>query len=192
MRIGLYGGTFDPVHHGHLLVARAAFEELKLDRLTFIPAAHSPFKPGMKPLSGAWRVRMLRLALAGCPEFDICEDELNRGGISFTVETVRAFSRRYVGAQLVYLVGADHVATLPQWKESERLAEMVEFAVIPRPGEDPVDSPLGFKCRYLKGFPIELSSSLVRQRIANELPIDPFVPKNVAEVIQRYQLYSPF
>jgi nicotinate-nucleotide adenylyltransferase len=190
MRIGLYGGTFDPIHHGHLLVARAAFEEMGLDRLCFIPAAHSPFKPGMKPLAGAWRARMVRLALAGNPEFEVSEDELNRGGVSFTIETVRAFSERYVGAELVYLIGADHVATLPQWKEAECLARLVEFAVIPRPGEKPVPSPSGFRCQYLKGFPIELSSSLVRERIAKQLPIDPFVPRNVAEVIRRYQLYS--
>ncbi len=190
MRIALYGGTFDPLHHGHLLVARAAFEELSLTRLSFIPAAHSPFKPGRKPLSGAWRGRMVRAALAGAPEFTVSDFELNRGGVSYTIDTVKHFAERFPEANLFYLIGTDHVATLPQWKEAAVLAELVEFAVIPRPGAERVEVPHGFRVRYLEGFPIEVSSSLIRERIVRGLTIAPFVPQPVAELIRRYQLYS--
>lgn len=190
MRIGLYGGTFDPIHHGHLFVARAAYEELALDRLCFIPAAHSPFKPGRKPLESRWRIRLLRSALAGMPEFEVCVDEIRRGGVSFTIDTVRLFAERFPGAKLVYLIGTDHVATLPQWKAAAELAAAVDFAVIPRPGASPEETPRGFRCQYLKGFPVELSSSLLRERIREGRKIDPFVPATVAELIRRYRLYS--
>ena len=93
MRIGLYGGSFDPVHCGHLLVARAALEELALDRLVFIPAAQSPFKPGAMPASAPARLRMLRSALAGEPRYRVEELELRRGGVSYTIETVRHFAQ---------------------------------------------------------------------------------------------------
>ena len=189
MRIGLYGGTFDPIHHGHLFVARAALEELRLDRLIFIPAAHSPFKPDMRPLDGAWRARLVRMALAGSPEFDVSHRELERGGVSYTVDTVREYQEEYPQAELVYLIGTDHVGALPEWKEAEALAKMVEFAIIPRPGAALVSPPAGFHFRQLKGFPIELSSSRIRERIRAGRSIEPFVPGVVAEVIQRYRLY---
>src|SRR5215211_7949768 len=92
-RIGLFGGSFDPVHLGHLLVAQAACEELALDRLFFIPAAQSPFKPVNDPAPAALRLRMLRLALAGKSKYEIDEQELDRGGLSFTIETVRDYAR---------------------------------------------------------------------------------------------------
>ena len=190
MRIGLYGGTFDPIHHGHLFVARAAYEELNLDRLCFIPAAHSPFKPGRQPLDDHWRVRLVRSALAGMPEFEVCEDEIRRGGVSYTIDTVRLFAEKAPGAQLVYLIGTDHVATLPQWKSASELAERLEFAVIPRPGAVRGATPKDFRCQYLKGFPVELSSSLLRERLKSGQTIDPFVPPAVSELIRRYQLYS--
>lgn len=190
MRIGLYGGTFDPIHCGHLMVARAACEELGLDRLCFIPAAHSPFKPSAQPTAGDWRLRMLRVALAGCPEFDVSDLELRRGGVSFTVDTVTDFKDRYAQADLVYLIGMDHLATLTQWKDADRLASLVDFAVIPRPGVEAVEPPGGFRVTFLRGTPVELSSSTVRERCRRGLPLEPFVPPGVAELIRRYHLYS--
>src|SRR5688500_14650213 len=97
-RIGLFGGSFDPVHLGHLLVAPAALEELALERLFFIPAAQSPFKPASEPTPGAVRLRMLRLALAGRTRYEIDPQEIDRGGISFTIDTVRDYTRRFPGA----------------------------------------------------------------------------------------------
>src|SRR5512135_2048148 len=101
--IGLFGGSFDPVHLGHLLVAQAAREELELSRLVFIPAAQSPFKPENRPMPAAERLRLLRLALAGETACDIDEQEIRRGGISYSVDTVRDYARRFPGTQLFCL-----------------------------------------------------------------------------------------
>lgn len=135
LKIGLYGGSFDPVHLGHLLVAQAACEEAGLQRLFFIPAAQSPFKPGTMPTPAAERLRLLRLALAGKNHCEIDEQEIKRGGISYSIDTVRDYARRFPEAELFYLVGADHVPSLPKWREAEELARLVQFLAIPRPGQ---------------------------------------------------------
>src|SRR5881628_1914942 len=101
-RVGLFGGSFDPVHLGHLLVAQAACEELALERLCFIPAAQSPFKPANEPAPATLRLRMLRLALAGKSNYEIDDQELRRGGLSFTIETVRDYARRFPQSELFY------------------------------------------------------------------------------------------
>src|SRR5262245_42835906 len=115
MRIGLFGGSFDPVHHGHLLVAQAAREELGLSRLFFIPAAQSPFKPTTKPSASTDIVRLLRLALLAKDWCEIDLQEIERGGISYTIDTVKDYARRFPQAELFYLTGADHVPQLPKW-----------------------------------------------------------------------------
>src|SRR5438105_4181655 len=132
MRLGLFGGSFDPVHHGHLLVAQAAREELSLDRLFFIPAAQSPFKPEAKPSPANERLRLLRLALAGQEWCEVDLQEIERGGVSYTIETVRNYARRFPAAEIFYLVGADHVPQLPKWREADELARLAHFVAIPR------------------------------------------------------------
>src|SRR5436309_2237975 len=151
-RIGLFGGSFDPVHLGHLLVAQAAREELDISRLFFIPAAQSPFKPATVPAPAEQRVRLLRLALAGQADCEIDDQEIQRGGVSFTIDTVRAYSRRFAGAALFYLIGADHVPELPKWRDAGELAGLVEFVVIPRPGQGVSPLPAPFRGRALAGF----------------------------------------
>jgi len=133
MRLGLFGGSFDPVHLGHLLVALAAREELALTRLFFIPAAQSPFKPERKPTPANERLRLLRLALAGTSWCEIDEQEIKRGGVSYTIDTVRDYARRFPAAELFYLVGADQPPQLHKWREAVELARLVEFVVMPRP-----------------------------------------------------------
>lgn len=190
-RIGLYGGSFDPVHLGHLLVAQAAREELGLDRLFLIPAAQSPFKPASAPVSGAERSRLLRLAFSGDPACELDEQELKRGGTSYTIDTVRDYQRRFPGAALHYLIGADHVPTLPKWREAEALAALVEFVVIPRPGETHSPLPSPFRLRLLKGFPVGVSSSEIRERIRAGRSIRHLVAPAVAECIINNRLYLP-
>lgn len=189
-RLGLYGGSFDPVHLGHLLVAHAALEELALDRLVFIPAAQSPFKPGTRPASAAARVRMLRLALAGETRFEVDECELRRGGVSYSVDTVREIAARHPGAELFWLIGADHVPTLPKWREAETLAGLVEFVVIPRPGEPATGLPAPWRLRHLRGWPLAVSSSEIRQRVAAGRRVRHLLPSFVAEVIDSEKLYQ--
>ena len=188
-RIGLYGGSFDPVHLGHLLVAQAAREELHLDRIFFIPAAQSPFKPDAKPTPAAERTKMLRLALAGNSRAEVDEQEIKRGGISYTIETVRDYACRFPNAKLFYLIGADHVAQLPKWREANDLANHVEFLIIPRPGELKVEIPAPFRGEFLRGFPLGVSSSQIRARVKAGLPIKHLVPGAVAEAVRNNRLY---
>jgi nicotinate-nucleotide adenylyltransferase len=188
-RIGLFGGSFDPIHLGHLLVAQAAREELDLVRLFFIPAAQSPFKPDTRPTPAQERLRLLRLALAGKTWCEIDGQEIKRGGVSYTIDTVRDYASRYPKAQLFYLIGADHLPQLPKWRTAEELARLVEFVVIPRPGQAAVPFPMPFRGRWLAGFPLGASSSQIRERVKTGLPIGHLVPGPVEEAIRNNRLY---
>ncbi len=188
-RIGLFGGTFDPVHLGHLLMAQAAREELALSRLLFIPAARSPFKSEQEPAPANERLRLLRLALAGKDWCEIDEQEIIRGGVSYTIETVKECARRYPGAELFYIIGADQLPQLPKWRDAENLARLAQFVIIPRPGETAAAIPPPFRARDLTGFPLGVSSSQIRARVKAGLPICHLVPPAVAEAIRNYRLY---
>ena len=188
-RIGLFGGSFDPVHRGHLLVAQAAMEELGLTRLYFILAARSPFKPENQPAPDVARLQLLRLALAGRTKWEIDEQEIQRGGISYTVDTLRDYERRFPDAELFYLIGADNVAKLPLWREAGELARLAEFVVIPRPGDVEQPFPVPFRGRRLQGFPFGVSSSQIRARVKVGLPVDQLVPSAVAEAIRNEGMY---
>ncbi|MBL9137840.1 MAG: nicotinate (nicotinamide) nucleotide adenylyltransferase [Verrucomicrobiales bacterium] len=188
-RIGLYGGSFDPVHLGHLLVAQAALEELQLDRLFFIPAAQSPFKPTSPPTPGAIRARMLRLALAGWPRTEVDLQELERGGVSYSVDTARQYRGRFPHARLFWLIGTDHVPALPRWRDADVLAELLEFVVIPRPGATPQPAEDRFRIHQLRGFQTAISSSEIRHRVMAGQPIQHLVPTPVGELILRDHLY---
>src|SRR5437762_2104021 len=155
------GGSFNPVHLGHLLVAQAAREELQLSRLFFLPAAQSPFKPGLPLAPAEQRLRLLRLALAGQTDCEIDDQEIKRGGVSYTIDTVRDYVLRFPGAQLFYLMGADHASQLTKWRGAGELARLVEFVVLPRPGEAASPLPVPFRGRVLAGFPLGLSSSQI-------------------------------
>jgi nicotinate-nucleotide adenylyltransferase len=189
LKIGLLGGSFDPVHLGHLLVAQAALEELALTRLYFIPAAQSPFKPDRVLAPAAERLRLLRLALAGRNQYEVDEQELRRGGVSYTIETLRDYERRFPDAGFFYLIGADHIASLPQWRDAKELARLAEFVVIPRPGQATVPVPAPFRGRMLAGFPLGVSASQIRTRVKQGLPIHHLVPGPVAEAIHNNRLY---
>lgn len=188
-RVGLYGGSFDPVHLGHLLVAQAAREKLALDRLYFIPAAQSPFKPERLPTPAAQRLQLLRLALAGQSWCEVDDQEIVRGGFSYTIETVREYARRMPMAQLFYLIGADHVPQLSKWREADQLARMIHFVVIPRPGRPHESLPAPFSGSLLEGFPLGVSSSQIRDRVKAGLPVDHLVPAAVVEAIRNNGLY---
>ena len=189
MKLGLFGGSFDPVHLGHLLAAQAAIEELGLDRLFFIPAAQSPFKPENQPAPAAVRRQLLRLALAGKSNCEVDEQEIQRGGISYTVDTLRAYADRFPRAELFYLIGADNAAKLNEWREPGELAKLAEFVVVPRPGGGRAVFPPPFHGRTLKGFPFDVSSSQIRARVKAGLAIDHLVPPFVAGAIHAARLY---
>ena len=190
MKLGIFGGSFDPVHLGHLLVAQAAIEELGLNRLFFIPAAQSPFKPENKPAPDAVRLQLLRLALVGKTNCEIDDQEIRRGGISYTVDTLRDYAKRFSGAEMFYLIGADNVPKLNEWREPAELARLAEFVAIPRPGGPAAVFPPPFHGRMLRGFPFGVSSSEIRARVKAGLPIENLVPAAVAEGIRNPKIYG--
>ncbi len=189
MKLGLYGGSFDPVHLGHLLVAQAAMEELGLDKLFFIPTAQSPFKSDAKPAPDAVRLQLLRLALVGKTCCEIDEQEIRRGGTSYTIDTMRVYAQRFPGAELFYLIGADNAAKLNEWCEANELADLAEFVVVPRPNGSAATFNFPFRGRILKGIPFGVSSSEIRVRVKKNLPIENLVPNAVAEAIRNAKLY---
>ncbi|KAB2661369.1 MAG: nicotinate (nicotinamide) nucleotide adenylyltransferase [Verrucomicrobia bacterium] len=188
-RLGLYGGSFDPVHIGHLLVAQAALEELGLDRIVFIPAAQSPFKPDSAPAPASQRLRWLRMALAGWTNADVDDLETRRAGTSYSIDTVRKFAARHPGTELFWLIGTDHVPTLPQWRDANELARLVTFVVIPRPGCTRAELPAPYRLRTLRGWPLAVSSSELRGRIAAGQTIAHLVPPGIAEAIAGDRAY---
>ncbi len=174
---------------GHLLVAQAAIEELGLDRLFFVPAAQSPFKTENEMAPANTRLQLLRHALAGKINYEVDDQEIKRGGVSYTIDTLRIYAAKFPIAKLFYLIGADNAAKLNEWREPAELAKLAEFVAVPRPGGAAAIFPPPFRGRMLQGFPIAISSSQIRARVKAGLPIDLLVPPFVAEAIRNGQLY---
>ncbi len=175
MRIGIFGGTFDPPHIGHLLAASDAIESYGLDRVIFIPAAGQPLKSAIVA-APADRLAMVRLMVGADPRFTVDPIEIERGGLSFTVETLRALRERYkadMDLALVLLLGADAAATLPQWREPAAVASLAEVVVIPRGGAR-----------------ANVSSTEIRDRLRAGKSIRGFVPESVAAYIAERRLYQ--
>jgi nicotinate-nucleotide adenylyltransferase len=189
VRLGLYGGSFDPVHLGHLLVAHAAREEMQLDEVIFVPAGTSPFKTATAPAPAALRLRMLRVALAGLPWCKVSEWETRREGVSYSIDTVQALARERPNTRLLFIMGSDNVDSLGEWREAASLAQLVEFIVIPRPGIRKTAPPPGFTVHSLSGWPLEVASSDIRARVRAGRPFEHLVPAPVAEVIRNNGLY---
>ncbi len=197
--IGLYGGSFDPVHHGHLILARDAVEQLGLSRLIFIPAAVSPHKLTRAPgAPGDWRLRMLQAAVAGEPRFSVDPCELHRAGPSYTVDTILALRARHApGTTFFYLIGEDNVPLLHTWHRSDELRALVRFVVCRRhaPNLPPSTLPPP-SAADSTGFPVltrwvDISSTEIRNRVASGQPIRYLVPESVATIIDAQSLYRP-
>lgn len=185
--IGLFGGSFDPVHHGHLIVAQVAAEKLKLDSLRFLPAREQPFKVGRHRTSSEHRAAMLSLALAGSPGFAVERSELDRPGPSYTVDTLRDLREREPGAEFVLLVGADAAADLPAWREAQQLPELAQITVFRRPGS-PMPA-LPWITATVEVPAIDISATEVRRRARQGQSLRYWVPDAVAEYIVMHRLY---
>ena len=188
MGTGLLGGSFDPVHHGHLIAADRAAEALGLARVLFIPCATQPLKPAGPVASAEQREAMLALALAGHPRFLLDVLELSRPGPSYTVDTLRALRRREPRARFVLILGADAAAELPRWRAVDEVARLAEIAVLTRPGVSEVASAL---VTHVVATPaIEISASEIRARCLAGKSIRYLVPDAVADYITRHKLYQ--
>jgi len=196
-RLGILGGTFDPIHHGHLVAAQEAWWQLGLEQVLFVPAGAPPHKRG-RPISPArHRLRMVELAIADKPQFTVSQIDLNRDGPSYTLDTLRLL-RAELGPEpvLYFIEGADSLAEILAWHEPLRILELCELAVVRRPG---VEIDLGMLERELPGLTakvhwvdmpwLEISSSDVRARVRQGRPISYLVPASVEAYVRQEGLY---
>jgi nicotinate-nucleotide adenylyltransferase len=185
MHTGILGGSFDPVHHGHLILARAALEELGLDRILFIPAHRSPHKTDTKPATAQDRFAMVQLAIQDEPGFAASDLELQLPPPSYTVETLRELRAQHPGDQFTLLIGADNVAKFDTWREPDEIRRLANLAVLDRAGHDtPHDGPV---IRRL----VDISSTEIRARVAAGRSIRYLTPAAVCDYIAREGLYRP-
>ena len=182
-KIAIYGGTFDPVHHAHLILARDAIETLGLDKVILVPAAISPLKKAAPVAGGEVRLAMLKAAIKGEPEFEVDECELLRQPPSYTIDTVEKIRRRECDADIYCLIGEDNVEQLPRWHRFADLEKTVRFVVLDRSGKQPSHS------YQLIQRPIDISATEIRRRVAQRESIRYLVPESVGEIVQREKLY---
>ena len=189
MRIGMLGGSFDPPHVGHLLIAVDAFEALALDKLFFIPAAIQPLKVGQAGASARDRVEMVRRLVGDDPRFGVDTIEADRQGVSYSVDTVMAYAERYPGAERFFLVGADVMSTFGAWREPDRIMRLAEVVVVTRGQEAGSPSQWQGRFRQLATRRIDVSSTEIRSRVRAGHSIAGFVPPPVAAYIAQAALY---
>lgn len=192
MRLGLLGGTFDPVHRAHLAIARAAKAELNLDKVVFIPTAQSPIKSAAPAANATQRLAMLHLVLAEEPDLLIDDYEIKRGGVSYSIATVEHFKGRFPAAEIFWILGADQFEQLGRWREIERLAERVTFAVFGRKGASLVAPDVcGLNFVEIDAPLMDISSSKVRMACAaDEIPAE-LLPPGLDAFILQEGLYKP-
>ncbi len=198
MRLGIYGGSFDPIHFGHLLLAERCRETLALDEVWFIPAAVSPHKQNREVTPGRVRADMVEFATAGFPEFKVSRIEINRPGPSFTVQTLEQIQQADPSRELFLLMGADAVADLSTWRDPERILELSQIVAVNR-GQVPPDlsslEPLLMKtgrCIQSVEMPaVPYSASEIRDRVSRGQSIRFLTPRPVEMLIQQKRLYQP-
>lgn len=186
MRLGIFGGSFDPPHVGHLLVVADAFEALSLDRLVFVPAAVQPLKAAQAAAAPQNRITMVRLLVGDDPRFSVDPIEIEREGLSYTVDTLAAFAERYPEAQRFFLVGTDVLASFRQWREPEQVLRLATLAVMQRHGES---GPVPDGAVRVETRRVDVSSSEIRERVQTGRAIRGFVPEAVAAYIAEQRLY---
>jgi nicotinate-nucleotide adenylyltransferase len=190
-RIGIFGGTFDPIHLGHLIVAQQAAEKLGLDRVIFIPAGQPPHKGGMKLSPARDRYQMALLAIKGHRLFSASDIEIRSKGSSYTVNTLNALRSKHKTAGLFLLLGLDQAVLLSTWKEPEKLFELATVCVLSRPGfsRNGVEPRWRKRIRFLPVSPIGISATDIRARAGRGKTIRYLVPETVDRYIKKHKLY---
>ena len=201
MRIGIFGGSFDPVHVGHLWIGEAAIEQCGLDELRWIPAATSPLKPGGTVASNELRLQMLRLAVSGAGGQVVDDRELRRGEVSYTVDTAAELTAEFPDAEIVLIIGSDSLASMQRWHRPADLLQLVTLAVVQRGGDPEIDFSVledlasteqvaQFRDAVIHMPVIEISSSDIRDRVADGRSIRHRVPHPVAALIDAESMYA--
>lgn len=196
MRLGIFGGTFDPIHFGHLRLAEEARDSLALDRVLFVPNQVSPFKTGATTTPGRLRAQMVEAAIADNPAFALWDGELEREGPSYTVETLRRLREQHSDATLYFLTGTDAVRDLPKWREPDALLALARFVAATRPGVSADDVravlPAAWRAQvdFLPMSGLDISSTALRERVAAGRSIRYLAPDAVVQFIQKRALYA--
>jgi nicotinate-nucleotide adenylyltransferase len=188
LRLGIYGGTFDPVHHGHLLLARDTLEQLRLDAILFVPCAQSPLKTRKPGATGPRRLAMLRLALKNNPRFWLTRCELDRPAPSYAYDTAMKIREVFPRAALFWLIGDDQLAALDKWHRPDDLRRLVTFVLLLR-GETAAPAPPGTVLSLPRPRRVDISATEIRHRVKSRLPIDHLVPAPIAAYIKRHGIY---
>jgi len=199
-RIGLFGGSFNPVHVGHLVVAQDVLEQMGLHRVIFLPAAQPPHKMAQPLAPASVRLEMLRLATADDSRFEVSSDEIDRGGVSYTVDTLRRFRDRYPDAALYFLIGGDTLLELHTWREIGAVLELAEIVTVGRPGISldsinaktlklPDPWPARLAANIVAGHRMEISSTDIRNRCVRGWSIRYLVPAAVERYIVSHRIY---
>ena len=193
VRLGLFGGTFDPPHVGHLLAASDAYDALHLTRVVFIPAASQPLKQGVVAASPSERLAMLRLLVGEDARFEVDPIEIDRGGLSYTVDTLEAYATRYPAVKRILLIGEDLAEQIATWHRSERIADLARVIVLSR-GRDAVASDTrgsgsALPVERVATRRVDVSSSEIRARVRAGLSLRGFVTEAVADYIRAAALY---
>jgi nicotinate-nucleotide adenylyltransferase len=196
MRLGIFGGSFDPVHNGHLELARCCQREAALDEIWFTPTAIQPLKQGGPQATNYQRLEMLRLAIGDSPDWRICTLEFDRGGFSYTVDTLRQIHTELRDAELFFLVGADALGDLPHWKEPAEIFQLAAPLIVHRAGGSHAEllaakqlCPADHQPQVIDMPAMPESSTEIRHRVASGEPIDAFLPTAVARYIAEHGVY---
>ena len=188
MRLGVYGGSFDPPHLGHLLPVIDAAEQLELDGVRFVPAATQPLKVGRASASPADRLAMTERLVQGIPGFTVDPAEIDRPGLSYTVDTLAGLAEANRGAELFLLLGADAYASFEQWREPERIRTLATIVVMVR-GDSSLPPSAEAEVKVLQSRRVDISSTELRARVRDGRTIRGFVPDAVADYIAEHRLY---
>jgi len=192
-RVGLFGGTFDPIHLGHLIAAEQVREGVSLDKVIFIPAANPPHKLKRIVSSFENRLRMLELAIEGNSHFEVDEIESRLGDMSFTVNTLRFYRQKHPDWDLFFLIGMDNLLELETWREPEEILKLCRLVVFTRPGFgglDKVKPDISAEIIYKEITAVDIAASVIRQRVRNGRSIKYLVPGRVEDYIRENGLYS--
>ena len=192
-RIGVLGGTFDPVHFGHLIAASSVRSEFHLERLIFTPAGIPPHKGDIRMSTPVHRIKMLEIALDTEADFEVSDIEFQRPGPSYTVETAKALRENYgEPSEIFYVIGTDSAVELQSWKDADELLSLLKFVVVSRPGynKEEILEKYSKRCTFLKIPALDISSSQIRERVKSGLSVKYLLPEKVREYILRNGLYE--
>ncbi|MCB9219323.1 MAG: nicotinate (nicotinamide) nucleotide adenylyltransferase [Ignavibacteriales bacterium] len=187
--VGIFGGTFDPIHFGHLITAQTLVEKRKLSKIIFVPSFTSPHKINYKYSEPEHRFNMTKLAISSHPNFDISDFEINRDEVSYTYNTLAEFAKKYESLELI--IGFDNLISFDLWYKADEIVKIADLVVLKRTYDKEIKKPNKFfsDAIFVDTPTIEISSTEIRKRVSKNLPIDYFVPQTVKEYIHENKLY---